>query len=84
MLLQNQDPVSIYFSKFKTLIDEIMNYEAVPNCDCGGLRIVIQNQQRDLVMKFFMGLNNSYKESKAQILLIKPFPNLNEVYSIIQ
>lgn len=35
-------------------------------------------------MKFLMGLNETYKGLKAQILLIKPFPDLNEVYSIIQ
>ncbi|XP_057969608.1 uncharacterized protein LOC131158772 [Malania oleifera] len=46
--------------------------------------VVVQNQQRDCVMKFLMGLNDTYKAIKAQILLIKPFPSLNEVYSIIQ
>ena len=61
-----------------------MNYESVPNCTCEGLKIVVENQQRDWVMKFLMGLNDSYKGLKAQIFLIKPFPSLNEVYSIIQ
>ncbi|XP_057982393.1 uncharacterized protein LOC131167614 [Malania oleifera] len=83
-LKQDQDSVSIYFSKFKTLLDELLNYESIPNCTCGGLRVVVQNQQRDCVMKFLMGLNDTYKAIKAQILLIKPFPSLNEVYSIIQ
>ncbi|XP_057980027.1 uncharacterized protein LOC131165892 [Malania oleifera] len=35
-------------------------------------------------MKFLMGLNDTYEAIKAWILLIKPFPSLNEVYSIIQ
>lgn len=35
-------------------------------------------------MKFSMGLNDSYKQIKAQILLIKPFPSLNEVYFLVQ
>lgn len=48
------------------------------------MREVIGYQQRNWVMKFLMGLNNYYKGPKAQILLIKPFPSLNEVYSIIQ
>ena len=84
MLMQNQDVVSVYFSKLKTLLDELLNYETIPSCSCGGLKTVVQNQQRDWVMKFLMGLNDSYKGIKAQILLIKPFPSLNEVYSIIQ
>ncbi|XP_042988681.1 uncharacterized protein LOC122316212 [Carya illinoinensis] len=47
MLMQNQDVVSVYFSKLKTLIDELLNYETIPSCSCGGLKIVVQNQQRD-------------------------------------
>lgn len=35
-------------------------------------------------MKFLMELNDLYKGLKSQILLIKPFPSLNEVYYIIQ
>ncbi|XP_057953976.1 uncharacterized protein LOC131148272 [Malania oleifera] len=83
-LKQNQDLVSVYFSKLKTLLDELLNYESIPNCTIGGLKVVVQNQQRDCVMKFLMGLNDTYKAIKAQILLIKPFSSLNEVYSIIQ
>lgn len=44
----------------------------------------MSDKERDWVMKFLMGLHDSYKDIKAQILLIKPFPSLNEVYSIIQ
>lgn len=83
-LVQNQDNVNVYFSKLKTLLDELINYEAIPSCSCGGLKTVLQNQQRDWIMKFLMGLNDSYKGLMTQILLIKPFPSLNEAYSIIQ
>ncbi|XP_022887243.1 uncharacterized protein LOC111403096 [Olea europaea var. sylvestris] len=65
-------------------IYELMNYEPIPNCTCGGLGTVIDNQQRDWMMRFLMGLNESYKDMKAQILLIKLLPRLYEVYSIIQ
>ncbi|XP_022853917.1 uncharacterized protein LOC111375346 [Olea europaea var. sylvestris] len=82
--MQHYDNVSVYFSKFKTLLDELLNYKSIPNCTCGGLKVVVQNQQRDWVMKFLMGLNESYKDLKAQILLMKPFPTLNEVYATIQ
>ncbi|XP_022853674.1 uncharacterized protein LOC111375116 [Olea europaea var. sylvestris] len=83
-LMQNEDAVSTYLSKYKTLLCELMNYESIPNCTCGSFISVIENQQRDWVMKFLMGLNDSHKAIKAQILQIKPFPTLNEVYSIVQ
>ncbi|XP_022863085.1 uncharacterized protein LOC111383236 [Olea europaea var. sylvestris] len=84
-LQQNWDSVSMYFSKLKTLLDELLNYECIPNCTCGGgLKTVVNNQDKDWVMKFLMRLNDSYKSLKAQVLLMKPFPSLNEVYSIVQ
>ncbi|XP_057953986.1 uncharacterized protein LOC131148283 [Malania oleifera] len=46
-LMRQQDSVSCYFSKLKTLLDELMNYEFIPSCSCGGLKAVIENQQRD-------------------------------------
>lgn len=61
-----------------------MNYESIPNCSCGVLKTVISDQQRDWVMKFLMGSNDSYKALKAQILSIKHFPILNDVHAIIQ
>lgn len=84
MLVQNEVIVSRYFSKYRTLLDELMNYEFITNCTCGGFKPDIENQQRDRVMKFLMGLNDSYKAIKAQILLIKPSSTLNEVHSIVR
>lgn len=81
-LVQNQDVVNVYFYKLRTLLDELINYESIPNCSCGDL--LMHNQQRDWVMTFPVVLNDSYKRLKAHILLIKPFHTLNEVYSIIE
>ncbi|XP_021899435.1 uncharacterized protein LOC110815796 [Carica papaya] len=83
-LVQGSDSVGIYYSKLKALFDELLNYESIPNCTCGGLKAMVDYQQRDCVMKFLMGLNESFKGLKAQVLLIKSFPTLNEVHSIIQ
>lgn len=57
--MQNNGIASVYLSKLKSLLDELLNYESIPNCTCGGLREVIEYQQRDWVMKFLLGLNDS-------------------------
>lgn len=31
-LMQNQDAVSVYFSKYKPLLDDLTNFELIPNC----------------------------------------------------
>lgn len=81
--MQENDSVSVYFSKLKELFNEFLNYEYVPNCTCGGLKSLIEHQERDWSIKFMMSLDESYKNIKSQVLMMKPFPSLNEVYSII-
>lgn len=41
-LMQNHDILSVYFSKYKTLFDELMNHESIPNYTCGGLKSIIE------------------------------------------
>ncbi|XP_042954529.1 uncharacterized protein LOC122290927 [Carya illinoinensis] len=83
-LTQGDDSVSLYFSKLKGLLDELLNFEFIPSCLCGAMKLVLENQQRDWMMKFLMGLNVSFSNIKAQIILLKPIPSLSEVYGLVQ
>ncbi|XP_041017107.1 uncharacterized protein LOC121259546 [Juglans microcarpa x Juglans regia] len=83
-LVQGDDSVSLYFSKLKGLLDELLNFEVIPSCTCGAMKNVLENQQRDWTMKFLMGLHDSFTNIKAQIILIKPIPSLSEVYALVQ
>ncbi|KAF5465131.1 hypothetical protein F2P56_015162 [Juglans regia] len=56
---QEQDPVSIYFGKLKSLWDELGIYDPIPNYDCGKLKVLVDRYQRDCVIQFLMGLNDS-------------------------
>ncbi|KAL4597734.1 hypothetical protein ACB092_11G010400 [Castanea dentata] len=40
-------------------------------------------QHQDLVMQFLVGLNDSYAQVRAQILLMDPLPSINELYSLL-
>lgn len=62
--MQNQDTISIYYSKLKMLFDEVFNYEFVSYYICGGLRTIIQYQKRDWLIKLFYGLTKSHKVIK--------------------
>ncbi|XP_035546531.1 uncharacterized protein LOC118348601 [Juglans regia] len=83
-LTQGDDSVSLYFSKLKGLFDELLNFESIPSCSCGALKPILENQQRDWMMKFLMGLHDSFGNIKAQIILLKPTPSLGEVYALVQ
>ena len=76
-----------YYTKFKALVDELANYQSVPlykcPCTCGSQRITLDVNDRDQVMRFLMGLNDSYSAIKGQILLYEPLLDINKVLFLI-
>ena len=83
----SQGPISIssYFTRFKILWDELVNYQACPNCTCtyGSQKSQLDAQKKDQVFRFLMGLNDSYANVRSQILITEPHPGINKVYSLI-
>ena len=76
-----------YYTKFKALVDELANYQSIPHCKCpctcGVQRATSDLGDRDQVMRFLMGLNDSYSAIRGQILLYEPLPDINKVLSLI-
>ena len=79
--------MSSYFTKFKTLWDEFVNYQPFTictcACTCGSKTSQLEAQHKEHVFRFLMGLNDSYGNVISQILLIEPFPSLSKVCSLI-
>lgn len=75
--------MSNYFAHLKGLWNELTNYRPLPSCSCGALRALVDYQQQEYVMKFLMGLNESYSHICGQILLMDPLPPINKVFSLI-
>ncbi|XP_042944687.1 uncharacterized protein LOC122278574 [Carya illinoinensis] len=88
-LMQDDLSVSAYFTRLKTLWDELMNYMSLPscissrNCNCEILKAVLDHRQLEYAMHFLMRLNDTFASVRSQILLIDPFPNINRVFSLI-
>ncbi|KAF5469590.1 hypothetical protein F2P56_013652 [Juglans regia] len=83
-LQQDTDSVSIYFGKLKTLGDELGIYEPMPDCTRGKLAVLLVRYQRDCIIQFLMGLNDSFQVTRDQIMLMDPLPPLNKIFSMIQ
>ncbi|KAF5453072.1 hypothetical protein F2P56_028011 [Juglans regia] len=66
-LTQDDLFASVYFTQMKGLWDELMNYRPLP----------------EYVMRFLMGLNDSYSHVRGQIILIDPLPPMNKVFSLV-
>jgi hypothetical protein len=83
-LEQEGDPVSIYYGKLKTIWDELSVYDPIPEYSCGQLKVLVDRHQRDCVIKFLMGLNEAYDNTRAQVMMLGPLPPVNKVVSYIQ
>ncbi|KAG2684940.1 hypothetical protein I3760_10G099900 [Carya illinoinensis] len=88
---QASKSVTEYFSEFKTLWDEYISYCPFPVCCCGNiercscdiLKNLAECQQADYVMKFLVGLHDSYSALRSQLLLQSPLPSMSKVFSLL-
>ncbi|KAL5557208.1 hypothetical protein UlMin_039444 [Ulmus minor] len=62
---------------------EAIDFRPLPTCDCGGMKALMEYQQQEYVLQFLMGLNESYAQIRAQILMQDSFPPINKVFSLV-
>ncbi|XP_073132877.1 uncharacterized protein [Henckelia pumila] len=85
-LRQEQDPVSVYFTKLKALWEELNHFRPLCNCGkciCNRVKKIEEFVQMDYTMMFLMGLNDSFAQVRSQVLLMDPLPPINRVFSLI-
>lgn len=80
-LAQDQLYVSTYFTRLKPLWIELVSYH--PVCSCGGVRSLKDHYQQEYVMAFFMGLNDSFSQIRAQLLLMEPTSMINRAFALV-
>ena len=71
----------------KVLWDQLENFSPFPLFTCGkcvyGINQRLANlQAKETVMKFLIGLSESFSQVKTQILLMDPLPWINKAYSL--
>ncbi|XP_075643712.1 uncharacterized protein LOC142614951 [Castanea sativa] len=87
-ITQGQSSITSYFTQLNVLWDQLQKFQPFPMCSCGfctcnlGQKLNDLHHQ-DLVMQFLLGLNDSYAQVRAQILLMDPLPSINKVYSLL-
>ncbi|KAL4313244.1 hypothetical protein GQ457_01G015460 [Hibiscus cannabinus] len=85
-LSQGSISVSTYYTQLKIVWDELVSVKSTCSCSqclCGGVRKMLADQQKELVMQFLMGLNESFAHIRGQILLMDPVPSITKVFSLI-
>ncbi|XP_041004002.1 uncharacterized protein LOC121249356 [Juglans microcarpa x Juglans regia] len=83
-LSQEDDTTNGYYGKLKSLWDELSIHDPLPVCSCGSTKTLSDRYQRDCVIQFLMGLNDSYSNVRDHIMLLDPLPLVTKVFSYIQ
>lgn len=87
-LHQGTMTIASYYTKFKTLSDELENLVGKPRCTCNACTCDVNTKsdtydQTIQITQFLMGLSDQFTAIRGQILLMKPVPSLSQCYSLL-
>ncbi|KAG7535136.1 GAG-pre-integrase domain [Arabidopsis thaliana x Arabidopsis arenosa] len=84
-LKQGQLDLSTYFTKKKTLWEQLSNTKSrsVKKCDCDQVKELLEEAETSRIIQFLMGLNDDFNNIRSHILTMKPRPGLNEIYNML-
>lgn len=69
--------------------DELENYRPIPfcscaiPCSCGAIASVKMYREQDYVIRFLKGLSEKFAQSKSQIMMMNPLPDINKAFSLV-
>ncbi|XP_055807046.1 uncharacterized protein LOC129875845 [Solanum dulcamara] len=72
---QGTSSISEYFTKLRLLWAEFDSLAPFPGCDCKKSHDFEEFMKRQKLLQFLMGLNESYEQSRGQILMLVPLPS---------
>ncbi|XP_075481129.1 uncharacterized protein LOC142521842 [Primulina tabacum] len=81
--MQGSMDVSTYYMHMRTLWDELKEFQPVSVCKCGAIKDWINYHNQECSMQFLMGLNESYAQNRAQILMMDPLPIISKIFSLV-
>lgn len=82
-LRQNQDSIFTYYTKIKTLWDELKICNPPISCTFGGMKHLNAREEKVRLGQFLFGLNESYSTVRRQIMMMQPLPTVKNVYSLL-
>lgn len=89
-LSQGSMSVIAYFTKFRTLIDEMDDLAPLPrctcvnyNCTCNFFAKMYAYEQMHKLSQFLMGLGDHFTAVRGQLLMMKPLSSLSQAYSLL-
>jgi gag-polypeptide of LTR copia-type/Retrotransposon gag protein len=86
---QQGQSVVAYFTRLKSMWDELSNYSKLPVCICHGCTCdmvieLVKEREDEKTHQFLMGLDDAvFGTVRSNILSMEPLPSLNKVYSLV-
>lgn len=75
--------VSTYYTRMKILCDELKDYRAFSDSSYATSKSWVEFQTEDCIMQFLMGLNDSFAQVRAQILMTDPLLTMSKAFSMV-
>ncbi|CAO2832574.1 unnamed protein product [Amaranthus hypochondriacus] len=86
LLNKTQEPelsIAEYFTKVKSLWDEIDDLRPLPTCIWNPTNNFIKIQQDQRILTFLMKLDQEYSQVRSNLLMHKDLPNVTKVYRML-
>ncbi|XP_075087861.1 uncharacterized protein LOC142169839 [Nicotiana tabacum] len=80
-ITQGSSGIATYFTKLRSLWNELNSSYVGPVCSFGALPKFIEDQQ---LLQLLNGLNKSYSTVKSVIMMMNPLPPISKAYSFLQ
>ena len=64
-ICHNQMSVTKYFTKFKRLWDQLLNFEPFLKCSCGAMKVLSASHDKAYVIRLLMGLNENFETLRS-------------------
>lgn len=82
-LAQGSDDFPSYFTKLSKIWDELRAIQNILACSYASSVSINKFLEDQKLIQMLMGLNDSYKVLRGQILMMKPLPTISTTYSMI-
>ena len=61
-LAQGSMSVTTYFTKLKSIWEELKTHKPIASCTCGGAKPLLQYDEIEFVLSFLIGLNECFSQ----------------------
>ncbi|KAL6213315.1 hypothetical protein ACLB2K_012762 [Fragaria x ananassa] len=80
---QGSNSVTTFYTNLKGMWDEKDALCSFPSCTCEAAAEIKTFMETQKTMKFLMGLNESFEQTRSNIIGMDPLPSLSKTYAIV-